>query len=118
MKITLRLSLAGLSSVGIVAITGTMLLFATHQVKRELTKNETAGNIFHAVTTVRYLTLEYVLRHEERVRTQWQLKHASLSKLLASAMEFTGSQEHIVMDRLRSTHETVDSLFLQLVTNH
>jgi len=110
MKITLRLSLAGLSSVGIVAITGTMLLFATHQVKRELTKNETAGNIFHAVTTVRYLTLEYVLRHEERVRTQWQLKHASLSKLLATATEFTGSQDHI-MDRLRYTHETVDSLF-------
>src|SRR5207244_8860979 len=118
MKIATRLSLAGLSSVGIVVIIGIMLLVATQQVRRELTKNETAGNIFHAVTAVRYLTLEYVLRHEERVQTQWQLKHASLSKLLVSATEFTDSQDHIIMDRLRYTHETVGSLFPQLVTNH
>ena len=39
MKISLRLSLAGLSSVGIVAVISLMLLFATQQVRRELTKN-------------------------------------------------------------------------------
>jgi signal transduction histidine kinase len=118
MKIAIRLSLAGLSSVGIVAVIGTMLLFATQQVRRELTKNETAGNIFHAVTAVRYLTLEYVLRHEERVQTQWQLKHESLSTLLAGATEFTGSQDQAIMDKLRYTHEKVGSLFLRLVINH
>jgi signal transduction histidine kinase len=118
MKIATRLSLAGLSAVGIVVVIGIMLLFATQQVRRELTKNETAVNIFHAVTAVRYLTLEYMLRHEERVQTQWQLKHASLSKLLANATEFTGPQGQIIMDRLRSTQERVGSLFPQLVTNH
>src|SRR5215831_14057252 len=118
MKIAMRLSLAGLSSVGIVVVISIMLLIATQQVRRELTKNETAGNIFHAVTALRYLTLEYMLRHEERVQTQWQLKHASLSKLLASITEFTGSQDQIIMDRLRYTHDRVGSLFPQLVTNH
>src|SRR4029434_5131851 len=44
--------------------------------------------------------------------------HVSLSKLLASATEFSGSQDHIIMDRLRYTHEAVGSLFPQLVTNH
>ena len=105
MKISTRLSLAGLFSVGVVAVIGTMLLFATQQVRRELTKNETAGEIFNAVNAVRYLTLEYVLRHEDRVQTQWQLKHASLSKLLASTTEFTGSQEQVIMDELRYTHD-------------
>src|SRR2546430_1555736 len=118
MKIATRLSLAGLSSVGIVVVIGIMLLVATQQVRRELTKNETAGNIFHAVSAVRYLTLEYVLRHEARGQTQWQLKHASLSKLLASATEFTDSQDRLITERLRYTHETVGSLFPQLVTNH
>jgi signal transduction histidine kinase len=118
MKISTRLSLAGLFSVGVVAVIGTMLLFATQQVRRELTKNETAGEIFNAVNAVRYLTLEYVLRHEDRVQTQWQLKHASLSKLLASTTEFTGSQEQVIMDGLRHTHESIGSLFSQLITSH
>ena len=52
MKISTRLSLAGLFSVGVVAVIGTMLLFATQQVRRELTKNETAGEIFNAVNAV------------------------------------------------------------------
>src|SRR6266699_7077254 len=107
MKIATRLSLADLSSVGIVAVIGIMLLVATQQVRRELTKNETAGNIFHAVTAVRYLTLEYVLRHEERVQTQWQLKHASLSKLLASSADFGGFDEQAIMDSLRDTHKSL-----------
>src|SRR6266849_9756040 len=115
MKIATRLSLAGLSSVGIVVVIGIMLLFATQQVRRELTKNETAGNIFHAVTAVRYLRLEYMLRHEKRVQTQWQLKHASLSKLLASTTEFTSSQEQAIMDELRHTHESIGTLFPKLV---
>jgi signal transduction histidine kinase len=118
MKIATRLSLAGLFSVGVVAVIGTLLLFATQQVRRELTKNETAGEIFNAVNAVRYLTLEYVLRHEDRVQTQWQLKHASLSKLLASTTEFTGSQEQVIMDELRRTHEGIGSLFPQLITSH
>jgi signal transduction histidine kinase len=118
MKISTRLSLAGLFSVGVVAVIGTMLLFATQQVRRELTKNETAGEIFNAVNAVRYLTLEYVLRHEDRVQTQWQLKHASLSKLLASTTEFTGSQDQVIMDELRHTHASIGSLFPQLITSH
>jgi signal transduction histidine kinase len=118
MKISTRLSLAGLFSVGIVVVIGTMLLFATKQVRRELTKNETAGEIFNAVNAVRYLTLEYVLRHEDRAQTQWQLKHASLAKLLASTTEFTGLQEQVIMDDLRHTHESIGSLFPQLITSH
>jgi methyl-accepting chemotaxis protein len=118
MKISTRLSLAGLFSVGVVAVIGTVMLSATQQMRQELIKNETAGEILNAVTAVRYLTLEYVLRHEDRVRTQWQLKHASLLKLLTRTGEFTGVQEQVVMDRLRHTHESVGTLFPQLITSH
>jgi signal transduction histidine kinase len=118
MRIATRLTLAGLFSVGVVAVIGAVLLSATQQVRQELTKNETAGEIFNAVTAVRYLTLEYVLRHEDRVQTQWQLKHASLAKLLATATEFTDSQERGIMDELRHTHTSIGSLFPQLVTSH
>src|ERR671924_909784 len=105
MRISTRLGIAGLFKAGIVVLTGVVLLFATRQVKQELVQNETAGEIVNAVSALRYLTLEYALRHEERVQTQWQLKHASLAKLLASATEFTGSQDQAIMDKLRYTHE-------------
>ena len=52
------------------------------------------------------------------MQTQWQLKHTSLAKLLAGATEFSGSQDQVIMGRLRATHDKVGSLFPQLVTNH
>jgi len=117
MKISTRLSLAGVFSVGIVAVIGFVLLSATQQVKQELTKNETAGEILNAATSVRYLTLEYVAGHEDRVRAQWELRHASLSKLLAGATEFTGQEEQVIMEDLRRTHQGVNALFTELAAN-
>ncbi|UUZ74870.1 methyl-accepting chemotaxis protein [Polaromonas sp. P1(28)-13] len=117
MKISTRLSLAGVFSVGIVAVIGVVLLSATQQVRQELTKNETAGEILNATTAVRYLTLEYVAGHEDRVRAQWELRHASLSKLLAGAEGFTGKEETATMDDLRHTHQSVSALFTELATN-
>ena len=105
MKISTRLSLAGIFSIGIVAVIGAVLLSATQQMRQELIKNETAGEILNAATAVRYLTLEYVAGHENRVRDQWQLRHASLSKLLADATEFTGKEETAIVDDLRHTHQ-------------
>jgi hypothetical protein len=90
MRISTRLSIAGLFSVGIVLLIGPVLFFAMRQVRQELAKNEAAGEIVNAVAALRYLTLEYALRHEERVQTQWQLKHASLAKLLARSADFGG----------------------------
>jgi methyl-accepting chemotaxis protein len=118
MKISTRLSIAGLFSVGIVVLIGAVLLFAMRQVRQELAKNETAGEIVNAVSSLRYLTLEYALRHEERVQTQWQLKHASLAKLLARSADFGGFEEQAIMDRLRDTHEDLHTLFTELLSSY
>jgi methyl-accepting chemotaxis protein len=118
MKISTRLSLAGLFSVGIVVLIGAVLLFAMRQVRQELATNETAGEIVNAVSSLRYLTLEYALRHEERVQTQWQLRHASLAKLLAGSAEFGGFEEQAIMERLRHTHESLPTLFTELLSSY
>jgi len=118
MRISTRLKLGGLLSVGVVAVIGAVLLSTTHQVRLELTKTEAAAELLKGATAVRYLTLEYVLRHEERAQAQWRLRHASLSKLLANTTEFTSTEEQAIVDGLRRTHESVDTLFTQLVTNH
>jgi methyl-accepting chemotaxis protein len=118
MRIATRLKLVGLFSAGIVVVIGAMLLSATQQVRQELTKNATAGEVLNAVTAVRYLTQEYILRHEERVRAQWQLKHGSLAQLLASATGFTDPEEQAILAELRHTQESVHTLFMQLVTSY
>ncbi len=118
MKISTRLSIAGLFSVGIVVLTGAVLLFATRQVRQELAQNETAGEIVNAVSSLRSLTLEYALRHEERAQTQWQLKHASLAKLLARDADFGGVEDQAIMNRLRHTHENLHTLFTDLLASY
>jgi methyl-accepting chemotaxis protein len=118
MKISTRLGLAGIFSVGVVAVIGIMLLSATQQMTQELTKNETAGEILNAATAVRYLTLEYVAGHEDRARDQWQLRHASLSKLLTNTTGFPGKEEQGIIDELRHTDQGIKSLFTELVANH
>jgi methyl-accepting chemotaxis protein len=118
MKISTRLSIAGLFSVGFVVLIGAVLLFAMRQVRQELAKNETAGEIVDAVSSLRYLTLEYALRHEERAQTQWQLKHASLATLLARSADFGGVEEQAMMERLRDTHESLHTLFTELLSSY
>jgi len=95
-----------------------VLFLAMQQVRQELAKNETAGEIVDAVAVLRYLTLEYTLRHEERVQTQWQLKHASLAKLMARNVDFGGVEDLAIMDRLRETHASLHSLFTDLLSSY
>jgi methyl-accepting chemotaxis protein len=118
MKISTRLGIAGLCSVGIVVLIGAVLLFAMWRVRQELATNEAAGEIVNAVSALRYLTLEYALRHEERVQTQWQLKHASLAKLLTGTADFGGVEERAIMDRLRDTHGSLPTLFTELLSSY
>ena len=117
MKISTRLKLAGLVSVGLVAAIGAALLSTTQQLKNELNKNEAAVEFLRAVTSVRYLTLEYVLRHEERSQMQWHIRHASLSTLLASSTEFNGTEQQEIIDGLSRSHARIGALFDLLTAN-
>lgn len=118
MKISTRLKLVGLFSAGVALLLVALLFSATQQVRRELIKNEDAAGILRAVTELRYLTLEYVLRHEERTQAQWRLRAGSLSRLLTDTRQFMGTGDEAVIDGLRQTHESVGKLFAQLLGKH
>jgi hypothetical protein len=55
MKISTRLSVAGLVSVGIVVLIGAVMLAATRQVKHALGQNEIVDEIVDATASLRYL---------------------------------------------------------------
>ncbi|MFZ6742476.1 response regulator [Undibacterium sp. JH2W] len=118
MKISTRLKFAELISLAIVAVIAAILLSTTLQMKREIAKNEAAGELLQAVTALRYLTLEYALRHDERTRAQWQLRSTSLSKRLAGTEEFIEFNDKEAISDLRSANENIEQLFTLLVNNH
>jgi methyl-accepting chemotaxis protein len=110
MKIATKLHITTVISVTLILVMIAVLFSATRQVKEELRKNELAGQIADGVGALRYLTLEYLVRRNERVQAQWKLKHASLNKLLAST-EFSETEERAVVSRLRQDHQRLESLF-------
>ncbi len=117
MKISTRLMLTGLFSVVVVAIITIVLLTSTQKLKRELDKEAATVEFIKAITVVRFLALEYMMRHEERPLAQWLLSHASLSTLLANTTAFRGTKEQAVIDGFVSAHDSIGNLFLQLVAN-
>lgn len=114
MKLATRFQLMGWFSAAIVALIVAVLLGASQRVQQELDKNETADQMLNAVTALRYLTLEFVLRHEERSEAQWQLRSGSLAKLMAQAGAFDTREEAALLAGLQHTHASLERLFATL----
>lgn len=117
MKISTRLKLAGMLALLLVSAMLAVLLSTAVQTRRELAKNEAAGELLQGVTALRYLMMEYALRHEERTRIQWQWRSASLTRLLVAMPAPGDSKEDEILADLRSNQSSVEQLFALLVTN-
>lgn len=117
MKISTRLKFAELFSLAVVAAIVVVLLSTNLQMRREIAKNEIAGELLQAVTSLRYLTLEYALLHEERTIAQWKMRNASLNKRLLSIEEFTEPEGKSVIKGLIYTNENLEKLFALLIAN-
>ncbi|MBE0546706.1 MAG: PAS domain S-box protein [Rubrivivax sp.] len=118
MKVSSQLKLAGWVGVGAVVLAAAVLQSATQQVERELVRSEAAAEVLRGVADLNFLTLEYVQQQQQqRGRAQWQLRHASLSTLLARKSQLTGADDRQVVDDLRRTHSRLEGLFSQLVAN-
>ena len=116
MKIATRLKLIGLFSALVVGVIGAVLFSTTQQMRRELAKNEAANEVLNAVTSLRHLSLEYVLRSETRIEAQWQLRSASLALLLAAPETFAGGEDEASVASLRTTYTSVGKQFALLVS--
>ena len=117
MKIKTRLQLITIFSVAIALVIGLVLFLTAQRVNKEINRNKIAGEAAKGVFELNVITYEYLLHHEERMQAQWQSRHDSLTKLL-SEIEFKGTERQVVLDRIRQNHESLKSLFSQLVENY
>ena len=118
MKIVTRFKLAELFCVLLVAIIVAVLFSTTMAMKRELAKNKAAADILQAVTSLRYLSIEYALHHGARTRAQWQLRSESLGTGLLATPAFNGDEERKLLRELQGDLAGVGALFELFVANH
>ncbi|MED5612408.1 ATP-binding protein [Janthinobacterium sp. P210005] len=118
MKIVTRFKLAQLFCVVLVAIIVAVLFSTTMAMQRELAKNKAAADILQAVTSLRYLSIEYALHHGARTRAQWQLRSESLSTGLLATPVFNGDEERKLLRELQGDLAGVGGLFELFVANH
>ncbi|GAB2868097.1 hypothetical protein GCM10027277_41610 [Pseudoduganella ginsengisoli] len=114
MRLATRFKLMGLLSALIVAVTVAVLLDSAQRVRREVLRNETASEMVSAITGLRFLTMEYVLKHEERTRTQWRMRSASLAQLLDAAAKTDARGDAAVIAGLQITLASLDKQFARL----
>ncbi|MGK5051812.1 ATP-binding protein [Janthinobacterium sp. RB2P8] len=118
MKIVTRFKLAQLFCVALVAIIVAVLFSTTMAMQRELAKNKAAADILQAVTSLRYLSIEYALHHGARTRAQWQLRSESLATGLLAAPAFSAAEERALLRELQGDLAGVGALFELFVANH
>lgn len=118
MKIVTRFKLAELFCVLLVAIIVAVLFSTTMAMQRELAKNKAAGDILQAVTSLRYLSIEYALHHGARTRAQWQLRSESLGTGLLATPAFSTGEERALLRELQGDLAGVGALFELFVANH
>ncbi|MRV75291.1 HAMP domain-containing protein [Duganella sp. FT92W] len=111
MRLATRFKLMGLLSAAIVAMAVAILLISAQRVRQELQRNEMAGEMVSAITGLRFLTMEYVLKHEERTRTQWRMRCTSLAQLLADVAAMDHRSDAAVVAGLQITLSSIDNQF-------
>jgi PAS domain S-box-containing protein len=98
-------------------VIGSILFFATQEVNEAIKKNRAANEIIRGMFELNILTNEYLMHGEERAKTQWQLKHDSLRKLLKEE-EFKNPEEMVLSKRMRENHESLKTTFFQMFSNY
>jgi len=117
MKIKTKLQITTVLSLTVALVIGLILFFSAQQVNEAIKKNRTADEIMRGLFELNILTEEYLIHHEERAKTQWQLKHDSLKKLLGE-VEFKSPEKVVLLKRMRENHEGIKITFSQMVSNY
>ncbi len=117
MNIKTKLKVNTMVSVGVVLIVGITLLWASQQVKDSIRKNKTAGQLVKGIFGLNIMTNDYLLHREKRARRQWQLKHDSLTELIADKQLQKIEEPHI-LKKIQQHHESLKKIFSQLITSY
>lgn len=114
MKITTRLRFAQLCCLVLMLFMAAVFTAASISVREEIAKADVTAAVFRASAGLRYLSLEYVLHHDDRSRGQWWQQHHSLGLLVTENPHFASGEEVDLFRDLQQQHRSSARLFSQL----
>ncbi|MBE0557126.1 MAG: HAMP domain-containing protein, partial [Proteobacteria bacterium] len=117
MTIRAKLAINVISLVGFFLIIALILNIASPGIEDATGKGEFANHIVIGVSDMNTITYDYVMNPSERARQQWERKHASLGKLIASA-KFTKRDMRAILNRIRENHEETAQFFKGIIENN
>ena len=117
MKIKTKLQITTVVSLIVALVIGSILFFSARQVNEAIKKEMATDEIIRGLFELNILTNEYLMHHEERAKTQWQLKHDSIKRLLEE-VEVKSPVEMVLLKRIRESHMDIKNIFSQMVSNY
>jgi signal transduction histidine kinase len=117
MKIKTKLQIVTVLSLTVALVIGAILFFSAHQVNDAIKKDRAADEIIRGLFELNILTNEYLMHHEERTKTQWQIKHDSIKRFLEE-VEVKNPEKIVLLKRMRENHESIKTTFSQMVLNY
>jgi signal transduction histidine kinase len=117
MKIKTKLQITTVVSLIVALVIGSILFFSARQVNEAIKKEMAAEEIIRGLFELNILTNEYLMHHEERAKTQWQLKHDSIKRLLEE-VEVKSPGKMVLLKRIRESHMNIKNIFSQMVSNY
>ena len=117
MKIKTRLEISTIFFICMVLAVGLTLSFTSQQVIEAYEKHSAVDEIVKGAFMLNILTGDYLAHQEERAKTQWHLKHDSLSSHL-TGLESKNYEEQSVFNKIRQNHESIKDVFSQLVAHY
>lgn len=103
-------------SVGLVVLTGTVLLASSRYVAGVTEQGRAANTIVKEVFELTMVADEYLMNRAERAQKQWNLKHDSLARLL-QGIRFSEPGEQSILLRVRAEHQGIKATFAEVVEN-
>ena len=104
----------------VIAIVLCGIIFLTVKDTNEaMEKNKISKIMVKDVFELNIVSHDYIMYHEERPKMQWQSKYDSVEVLLIRASEkFKDPEEQAIVKDIRQSHENLEDIFSQLVTNY
>ena len=119
MKIKKRYQIVVTFFILIAIVFASSIYFTVQRMDEAMERDKIANEIVKDVFELTIVSHDYMMYHEERPKTQWLTKHESLGKLLKQALEeFKDSEEQAIVEDIYQTHENLESVFSQLITNY
>ena len=110
MSIRTKLTVNGVIVIGLALMVAITVLLSSRKIEEAARNDRFSERVIKDVSDLTSLSYSYLLLKETRPRVQWQLKHASLGKVLSE--HTVGSPEELtLLSSLRSNHEKMKRLF-------